>query len=459
MKNILLNIIVFCPFLISPLATANPNTEAQAPCFNCLVGQYPLKSIAEVEKLCMQSLPAYCKDIKAEYTRCSAEYHHHIHGGIPRLMDVTVGKPAFGCAMGVYDGATDLFTGAVNMIKGAGKFVVDSAYRKEALNTMSYMAASVAGASTSDVKDFFVNPVLGYVDEFTTCLNPAGKIHYLCEGGTQLFLPLAGVKAVTKARKAAKKLMANPYVKTLNPKLVDKLPTKTKQNFYNRLNELNKNTKAIQANTAFINRNRITIARNAVKTAKVKDMASLVQYSKAADTIRKNTAKIKNNKAQMTEMKTSIQIAQRELDNVKGSGTADGLNDAINKFNNIEKTMLSKMKKLEIQNKALEGNISQLSKQNTALVNAADDAKKFIANAKLVQQSQQLRTTNQGLIAKNTDIATRNNQLYSELDHIVQQNKASIGKNTPVLSEKLRNLQNADNALFNQTKAILLEST
>ena len=150
MKNILLNIMVFCLFAISSPATAN--TEAKAPCFNCLITQNPLKSFEEVQKLCMQSLPEYCHNIKPKYTLCTPNIQE---GTTTQYIIEDVGQQFGSCAMGVYDGATDLFTGTVDMVKGAGKFVVDSAYRKEALNTMSYMAASVADASASDVKDFF----------------------------------------------------------------------------------------------------------------------------------------------------------------------------------------------------------------------------------------------------------------------------------------------------------------
>ena len=305
---------------------------------------------------------------------------------------------------------------------------------------------------------------MGYVDEVTNCLNRTGALHYFCEGGTQLFLPLAGVRAVTKARKAAKfakqKLMANPYVQALNPKLVNKLPKKARQKVYTRLDELNQNTETIKANATLISNNRVTITQNTAKTAEIKDMASVLQYNKNAATLAENTVKLKNNTVQITEMKNAIKQAHREM-NKRKYARSDSLfkNRVIDKLNDIEKEMLPKIQRLEIENKALKENAIQLSRQNTALAEKTNDIEKFMNNAKLVQQTQQLRTANQSLIAKNTDIQVKNNQIYSELNGILQNNPHIPSTPANTLSDKLRHLQNTDNAVFNQTRAILTEGT
>ena len=167
------------------------DTEAGAACtnFECLRNQYKSSSVEDIQLMCQKALPEYCKNIQEEHTVCSPT--------VEWAQGITQGT--LYCISGLIEGVKDLVTGAIELTKATGRgtlafaigtksFILDEKYRNEAIDTASLMWNHIADLSKEEVQEFIMNPIFGYIDEITNCLNAKGRWHYLCEGGIQTIL-------------------------------------------------------------------------------------------------------------------------------------------------------------------------------------------------------------------------------------------------------------------------------
>lgn len=445
-------VIVTVFFILNAEGQSNPSsvTSARAPCFDCLVNQNPLSSIREVTDLCMKALPEYCKDVNPQYTPCSPNDHSWSQDSI---------NVAKSCAMGIGDGATDLFTGMVGMVKGAGQFVVDEKYRTEALNTMSYMAESMTNASATDVKNFFMTPILGYIDEVSTCLNGYGRFHYFCEGGTQIFLPLGIANKTNKMRKQFKQdaaarrakleqdaaaLRANPYVKVIDQKVIDQLPESARKNFYNQLSKVKNNKEIMDANSLTIANNQTDIIRRTTQASKFKHRNKIDQIVRNEDIIADSKIKIDNLDKQIKEKISKKHKLDHQFPLSKGF---DPLGSEKSKILAQEVETLTRQR--HITNRTIE----RLTLKNKNIIKDIDDPNALV-NVQFVRDTQKLTQANKELILKNSQLSRTHNEMYDELHSIVKDSNVP-SKYGNQISEKLKTLYNTDNAFMQEAIAVV----
>ena len=160
-------------------------TEASAGCMTpqCLgVGGSLGSPDVEIAELCRSTLPPHCQQIKdIKLTTC---YDDRVEegalAGIPGLAGGITGS----CALGLWEGAVDVGVGTWNILKGTFNFAVDSEYREEALNTMSYWFEHLS--DSEKIKSLLTDPLLEDIDKWIQCLNYKGRWEYVCEAGIQV---------------------------------------------------------------------------------------------------------------------------------------------------------------------------------------------------------------------------------------------------------------------------------
>ena len=179
MRNILIIGFLFFSFLAFSAENEATATEAQAGCMTpqCLGTDGALGSPdVEIAELCRYTLPEHCQKIKnIKLTTCYDDQTEW--GG-------STGASVLACGLGLWEGVVDVGVGTWNILKGAFKFTVDSEYREEALNTMSYLSEQFSDSEKA--KAFLTDPLLEDVDEWAQCLNYKGRWEYVCEAGIQV---------------------------------------------------------------------------------------------------------------------------------------------------------------------------------------------------------------------------------------------------------------------------------
>ena len=175
-------------------------TEAGVGCTTpeCL-GLPANQSLDEIRKLCVDSLPEYCSEIKKEFTSCYEDDKSFSEGSV-----ASVGA----CIVGGISGAVDFFVMSWELGGAFGGLLKYEDYREEALDVVSYMMEQIMDSEDNGAKfiqEFLLSPVLEEMDEIISCLNYKGRWEYVCESGVQTYL---GVK-VFKVGKAIWKPIKN----------------------------------------------------------------------------------------------------------------------------------------------------------------------------------------------------------------------------------------------------------
>ena len=159
-------------------------TEAGAGCMTpeCLGEKGALGSRnIKIAEMCRLTLPAHCQQIKD--TRLTTCYNDLYYDKNKEFMGL-VGNGGYNCAIGFGEGVKEVGSGLLGFAAAAGKFTVDSKYRDEVLDTMSFFFEQFS--DPEDIKSLLSDPILESTDRFFQCLNFSGRWQYVCGRGIQL---------------------------------------------------------------------------------------------------------------------------------------------------------------------------------------------------------------------------------------------------------------------------------